>query len=582
MKNLLVKISIAVSLLLLNQISVFAFYSDVPENHKYYDGIKTLYEFGRLPVEKANQIKPDEILTRKEFYKLLLTYGMAELTEEVNLPYSDIKNDSPYATYIQTAINLKILKPSGENPKFEPDKIIRKHEALKIMFETLGVGNNYFLSKNDFPFTDVTVDSVMAPVAKKAADLKILEKDDPKKFKANKRLTKGELIDYLHKIRASTIRLNGVTQTKTTSINLNNYNDAEKELFQNESFATFLNVWESLQENYYYKDKLNDDELLLTAIKAMVEEASAKTGDKYTVFEKPSPASSILNKLDNEYEGIGIMIELIDDKITIVAPFKGSPAEEAGLKANDIIIKVDSTSVVGETLEIVSGKIKGERDTKVVITVQRNGKELEIPVTRKFISVNSVETKTMTNSSGKTIGYVSLINFSNKTYEEFKTKVTELTKEPVAGLIIDLRNNPGGYLDVSVNIISLFTKETKVAVNLEYPNNETEKYKTNGTGTFANYKVVILINEGSASASEIVAGALQDYKVAKVIGQQSFGKGSVQELKQYADGSILKYTISRWLTPNGQVINEHGITPDKVVKNVEDKDSQLEAALSEF
>lgn len=581
-KKLFFRILLTLTILIFQSFNVFAFYSDVPEDHPYFESIDTLYKLGRLPVEADNQFHPDEILTKAELYKLILTYGMANLSKEINLPYKDVDKDSPYATYIQTALDTHILKAPNETARFNPKQKINKKTAITTMFNSLGLGGNYFFTKEDFPFTDLSTESDLAPIAFKAGQLKILEKNDPKKFRRNKKITKAEAVDYLYKIKQDG------QQTITFTINTGSLtgNNDSNDLTDNPSFATLSDVWSSLKNKYLYNEEIKDDKLIFGAIKGMVSQVT----DKYTVFEEPSTDNGILSKLSTKYEGVGIIIELIDKKVTVVSPFKDSPAEKAGIKAKDIIVKVDGQSTENLTLEEVSAKIKGPSKSTVKLTVNRSGSELEFNVTREFIMVTTITQKILTSPSGKNIGYIDVMNFSISTYEEFVSAADELIKQNpagqpagLAGLIIDLRNNPGGYLDVAVKVTGLFVEKDKTIVKLENVNKEIQEYKNNQDGKLKNYKIVVLVNEGSASASEIMAGALQDYKTATLIGKKTFGKGTAQELKSYSDGSTFKYTVSSWITPNGTKINGTGITPDKIVDNTETStDNQLNAALAEF
>ena len=285
--------------------------------------------------------------------------------------------------------------------------------------------------------------------------------------------------------------------------------------------------------------------------------------------------------LESEYEGIGTVLEFIDGKVVVVSPIKNSPAEKAGIKPADIIKEVDGISVEGKTLEEVAAKIKGKAGTTVKITVQRDSETLTFEITRAKVSFNTVESE-VKKWGNKKIGYIELITFGEKSYEEFLEAANTILKEKPDGFIIDLRNNPGGFVDTAINILSLFMTEKKNAVIFEYADSSKTEFKTDGNGLLKGYKIVVIINKGSASASEIVAGALKDYKIAKIIGETSFGKGSAQEVRTYKDKSIFKFTISKWLTPNGTDISKVGITPDKVVSNPNGEDLQLQEALKEF
>ncbi|MFH1218799.1 MAG: S41 family peptidase, partial [Candidatus Peregrinibacteria bacterium] len=215
-------------------------------------------------------------------------------------------------------------------------------------------------------------------------------------------------------------------------------------------------------------------------------------------------------------------------------------------------------------------------------SIERNGHNLEFEVKRDFILYSSVQYQILQTNSGKNIGYIELWIFDENSTEEFTKAAEALVAEDVDGILIDLRNNPGGFMEDAINIISLFTATEKTATQLLFSDGSKEKFKTTGNGPLAEYETVVLINEGSASASEILAGALKDYGTAKLVGTTSFGKGTVQQLSEYRDGSIFKYTISKWLTPNGTDINKEGIKPDIKVTNTGSTDTQLKKALEQF
>lgn len=578
MKKYFIGIFAGLTLLLLQTTNVLAFYSDVPQTNQYYNSIKALYDLGRLPVESDNKFHPNDQLTKGELYKLIITEGMAPLSKTIELPYSDIDKDSPYATYIQTAIDTKILKLLPEQTAFGLNDKVTKVSALSTMFNSLGIGTNYFFSKADFPFEDITSDSYIAPLADKAAKLNILEPTAPTQFLQNKRITKAEAADYLYKIKQNVQPTMTITLTQTPNTTKNS--TAENDLTSNENFPTLVDVWSTMKSKYLYKDELDDDKLIYAAIKGMVSEAK----DKYTVFDAPSETANLLARLSNKYEGIGIIIELIDNKVTVITPFHNSPAEKAGVQGQDIITKVDGVSTEGLSLEEVSAKIKGPAKSSVKITISRAGKEMEFSIIRSSITIKRVNSKTLKTTSGKNIAYISLSDFGQGAEVEITNAANELIKNNPSGFILDLRNNPGGYVDTAVNILSLFTSEARTAVKMEFVDKHIEETKTEANGLLSGYKVVVLINEGSASASEITAGALKDYGIATLVGKKSFGKGVAQELRTYKDGSLLKYTVSNWLTPSGININKQGILPDVTIERGTDPkvDAQLNSALEQF
>lgn len=579
MKKSIIKILAGLTLILLQTTSVFAFYSDVPETNQYYDSIKALYDLNRLPVESDNLFHPDDQLTKGELYKLIITDGLQTPATDINLPFNDISKDSPYAPYIQTALNDKIIKAPSDDSPFGINNKVTKLSALTVMFNSLGIGTNYFFSKDDFPFNDIPVESSVAPLADKAAKLNILDPIAPNQFLQNKRITKAEAADYLYKIKQNGQATIIVTYTKTPDVNPSQ-NIATDDITTNQNFTTLETVWLTLRGDFLYKNKINDDQLLYAAIKGMVSEAK----DKYTVFYPPAAENNPISTLSSTFEGVGMIMELVDKDITVETPLPGSPAERAGIQAKDIITKVDGKSIAGLTLDEATAKIKGPAKSTVKLTVNRAGKEMEFSVTRELITLHRVSTKVLKNTNGKTIDYISLVNFGEGSAQEFAIAAKDLIKNKPDGIIFDLRNDGGGYVDQAVNIISLFTDQVKTALKMEFVDKHVEETKTDGNGLLKGYKVVILINEGSASASEITAGALKDFGIATLVGTKSYGKGVAQAVQQFQDGSTFKYTDSNWLTPNGNSINETGITPDVTIEKGTDPnvDVQLNSALSQF
>jgi len=563
------KLIIASILSFIVPLQAFAFYSDVPSDHQYYEEIKSLYDQGLLPEEDS--FKPDAFLTKGETYKFIVKYNNTPLSKKIDLPYADLSNNDPLAAYIQTAIDHQALKAFGKSNELGPNFNAKKQFVLQTMFNSLGIGVNYFFDQTAFPFEDTSAKSFLGPIAQRAADLGIFEAETPTKFKAFKNVTHAEAAYYLYQIHQydpadpSTIIVEKTVKGSPTK--------------ERDDLKTFLDAWDSIHNNYLYQDQIDDKELEFGAIKGFVN----RLNDSYTIFEEPSEATTLLNTLTSQVEGIGILIDTIDGRITIISPIKEGPAEKAGLQAGDVIIRVDDESVNGKTLEEVAQKIRGAAGTDVKITAQRNNAILTFTVTRAAVQVQTVEGEIL--KSGNTrVGYISISTFSKKTFSEFKDKVAELEIQSPGGYIIDLRNNPGGYMNVAINIISLFSEKKGTAVKTRYHNGEIEAIQmADIDAPLAGKRISILVNKGSASASEIMAATLQELGIAKIIGTQTFGKGTAQELAQYNNGGLLKYTVAEWLTPQGKSINGSGVTPDQVVENTDTTmDAQLEAALRDF
>ncbi|MFA5131067.1 MAG: S41 family peptidase [Patescibacteria group bacterium] len=324
-------------------------------------------------------------------------------------------------------------------------------------------------------------------------------------------------------------------------------------------FNLYWEVWDTLKQNYVDKIKIKDKDLFYGSLKGL----AASVGDPYTVFMDPKEAQEFTNDLAGTFEGIGAEVGMRNDIVTIIAPLDGMPAQKAGLRAGDKVYAIDGTSTIGMTVDQAVKAIRGQKGTKVVLTVIRNAgeKALDITITRDVIFVKSV--KTEMRSDG--IFVIRVTNFNDDTLGLFNSAVDEALAKKPKGIILDLRNNPGGYLDTAVAMASEWVEAGPVVVE-QFGENKRNEYPSNGRARLKNFPTVVLVNGGSASASEILAGALRDYKKASLVGEQTYGKGSVQTLKQMSDGSELKVTIAKWLTPGGDFINEKGLTPTIEVK----------------
>jgi len=339
----------------------------------------------------------------------------------------------------------------------------------------------------------------------------------------------------------------------------------------------FWDVWSLLASKYVDPQALDYKSMIYGAIRGMV----FSLEDPYTTFLTPKENKDFQNELEGVLEGIGAELTLRHDLITIVSPLKGSPAKRAGIQPEDIILKVDGVDTEEYTFEQAVMKIRGPKGTKVTLTIARSGHDepLEIEIIREVINVNSVEWEMKDD-----IAIIELNQFGDKTKVEFNRAINEILPQRPKGLILDLRYNGGGYLDGAVDIASEFIEEGKVVSVKKRNPEEDEVIYVNGRARVANIPLVVLINKGSASASEIVAGAIRDHNRGIIIGETSFGKGTVQEVANLIDGSSLRVTIAKWYTPNNVNISEVGIEPDIIVERTtedfeENRDPQLEAAL---
>lgn len=385
----------------------------------------------------------------------------------------------------------------------------------------------------------------------------------------------------------------GEFKTSSSKVERPNYRilNAANNQNKNIDFSLFWDAWNKVEQKFIDKNKLEPQKMLYGSIKGMV----SSLDDPYTFFLTPEENKQSKDDLGGKFEGIGAQLGLKDNQIIIVAPLKNSPAERVGIKAGDIILKVDDTSVKGWTLPQAVSKIRGDKGTKVKLSVARDGKELEFSVIRDQIIVESVElsyeSRKDCSAQCPKVAYLKINQFGENTNDEWDRKIDEILKEwrkkQVKGLILDLRDNPGGYLESSVYLANEFTPQGKLIVKQVSTTNTNRDYYAVRQGKLDDIPLVILINRGSASASEILAGSLRDNNRAKLVGEKSFGKGSVQEAVDLKGGAGLHVTVAKWILPKGDWINGKGIKPQITLENkipegntlTKEIDAQLEKAI---
>ena len=347
--------------------------------------------------------------------------------------------------------------------------------------------------------------------------------------------------------------------------------------------AEFWQVWNLLDDKFVSAsstDPLSNEERVRGAIKGLV----SAYKDPYTVFLPPEDASKFEEDISGNFSGVGMEVGIHEGVVAVIAPLPDSPAEKAGILAGDLIIRIDGATTEGMSIDEAVDLIRGEEGTTVTLTILREGSaELkEIAIVRATINIPTIDTELKDGAF-----VIRLYSFNALAEAEMQRALREYVESGTKKLVLDLRGNPGGYLQGAVSIASYFLDTGKVVVRENFGDGSDEQlYRSTGKTlrNFAPEKMVVLVDGGSASASEILAGALQEHGVATLIGAQTFGKGSVQELVRLGRGSSLKVTVARWLTPNGTSISDGGLTPDQVVeRTAEDfeagRDPQLDAAI---
>ena len=352
------------------------------------------------------------------------------------------------------------------------------------------------------------------------------------------------------------------------------------EIVTTADFAPFWKVWNTINEKYPKADEAIDQNRVYGAIAGLVDSLD----DPYSVFFDPKETKSFQEEISGNFSGVGMEVSMKEKVLTVIAPLKDTPAYRANIKPGDRILKIDQTVTSGLSLDAAIKLMRGEVGTTVILTIlhEEDKSPVEIKIVRDIINIPTLDTELRKDG----IFVIKLYSFSANSTNLFRKAMKEFVAAGTDKLILDLRGNPGGYLDAAVDMSSWFLSGDNIIVTEDYGNNkEPEIFRSRGYNIFnEKLKFVILINDGSASASEIVAGAMQDHGRAKLVGEKSFGKGSVQEAIKITPETLLKITVAKWLTPNGNSISEKGLTPDYEVeitrKDLEEKkDPQLEKAV---
>lgn len=338
----------------------------------------------------------------------------------------------------------------------------------------------------------------------------------------------------------------------------------------NTDFSLFWDAYGELHQYFVDPSKIDNQKVLYGAIDGMTK----SLGDPYTDFFNPSQAQIFQQDLSGSFEGIGVEIGIKKDLLTVIAPLPGTPGEKSGLKSGDIILKIDGKDATQMTADEAVNLIRGPKGTSVTLNIFRDSwtSAKDIKITRDTIKVDTIKWKLKNND----VAYIKINEFGQTLPSDFKKAALEILQSPAKKIVLDLRGNPGGYLDVAQTVAGWFLQPGQTVTMEDFGSKKAKQnYLAQGNAALANYPIVVLMDQGSASASEILAGALRDDRKVQLIGTKSFGKGSVQEVINLNGGSFLKITIAKWLTPKGNSISEVGLSPDIKV-NITDQDVQAQ------
>jgi carboxyl-terminal processing protease len=534
-------------------------YDDIPGDSPYFYAIEYLRKNDVFQGTKL--FKPDSIVTKAEFISYLVKLNSPKFKKEakVKLPFKDTVNSAWYAPYLAEAVRVGIM--TGNEGIINPDQPISVVDALTLLFHSrsIPIPRRYVGAVS---YTDLQRSEYAKAMVMRSIELGIVTPQRDDWFGLYRKMTRAETALMIYKMDLVDLRDPdaGLGSAATDS-----------------QLAKVNNAWKILLSGYVGKDTLDKSKLADAAIKGMVD----TLGDPYSVFMDENQNQAFSDEIGGQFEGIGAYIELKDNKdIAIVSPIKDSPAFKAGIKAGDIIRKVDDFDTKGASLVDVVTHIKGPKGTTVRMTLERDGQTVILDVVRDVVVVKSLEYEVVGN--GKYM-HIHLISFNENLLNDFKDVVDIVLGNPdIKGLVLDVRDDPGGLLDAAVGVLGYLLPNNSVAVNIQ-SNFYNYSQNTQGAGELSKYPMAILVNKGSASASEIVAGALKDYGAATVIGETTFGKWTVQEVNYFSDGSSIKLTIAKWLTPQLHSIQKNGITPDiAVTAGTDGSDPQMDRAIEEL
>lgn len=518
---------------------------------------------GAVAVTEVFQVGENAIVSRGDFVRsavILLGFDVGK-AKRAKLPFARPvpRNLLPY---VQAALERGALEAFGED--FLHARGITRGEAVQV----LAALKNLKPRESGARYGDVPKGGKQEAAVQVAVERGWLDPLRQNVFGAQRALTGQEATLLLRRVQGEAPISQKFQKTQTPVINIRLETVPAAELPREDVLRS---VWRIINQLYLYKkEKLKGEEAVYSAIDALVKSLK----DPYTIFMRPTPAQEFQTQMQGEVSGIGAQVEFIDGILTIVAPLPGSPAKKAGLLPGDQILEVGGEPLRELGFLEAVGKVRGPKGSVAKLKIRRNGSELEFSVERDAIRVPEIEL-----SYVKDIAVVRLVQFGQTTEKEFRSLLEKAQESHPQGIVLDMRDNPGGLLHAATVVLSAFLPEGSIVASIAAADETYDEVTASPPVVAADMPVAVLVNKGSASASEIVAGALQDAKRATVIGETTFGKGTVQQLIDFIDQSSLKLTVAEWLTPSGRKIEGKGITPDIHIEGRSDRDEQMLRAL---
>lgn len=582
-----------------------AAYRDIPDTSRIAPTLNRLIESGVL--EGKGFFRAESPVPHSMFWQIVVAetgFKPEFATFETPVPAGvDPKSDE--AQYLREAIRrgwLKVDEP------YDGLNSIKRSDAIRILVESKGIMPPKLVSSK---FRDLSSGisrlATYYPHIEAAYASGMLKDFQVDPFRPNDTLTRRELITWIEQwtangsLKESTLAPSAQNnrpqefpyqkrKASPPTINLSRpgitISNTDQGTINLSNKGLDLQVWEAvisqIESKYKFAENLTEEkraEMINAGIAGLVEALD----DKYSNYVIPEKSSEFLDGLEGQFDGIGAYVEMIDSNFTITSPIKGSPAEKAGLKAGDIVKAVNGEIVTGQSVQEIIAKVRGPKDSKVTLTIFREFEGAkDYDVSRGHITIPA-----LTLEFKNSVAIVGLHQFSRTSGQELVKMIdSEVLPKKPRGIIFDLRNNPGGFLTAAVSVGEIFLKDNQEIFTVEYKDKKTV-YKAKGNGLLADYKgtMVFLQNKGSASASEILTAMIKDYKMGKIMGTASTGKGTVQEIVSFTNGGNLKLTVAKWLSPQGNWIHEVGVLPDTEIadptpeEKLKDEDRQLDAAI---
>ena len=558
------KLSIGFLIFVIGANSTFAWFDDVGDELAP-NVIEFLQENG--VGESTQKFYPRRPIELAEFLAMgLALAGVAESDlPAANTPtrFTDISSADWFARQVAFAEELGILA-SVKGDRLVPRRTLRKGEATALGLKIFGIGVAPATDTEEFGFDDLRPSHRLFREISRALKMGVIEPTSDSNFGMMERFTRADAANLFFELanfhEGSTIIIrNGISSIP--------------------NWMLFEAIWKQIESKFLFEENIDESKMMYSALDGLVD----SLGDPYSDFLPPEETAATTGDLDGEFEGIGAYLSVSEEgEVLVVSPIAGSPAEAAGVKAGDIIIGVDGQSIQDFSSDQAAKLIRGPAGSTVELTIRRDGAERKISVTRAKVTIKSVETIFQNN-----VAIVKIAQFTAPTVPEFATAAAEIVAHRPSGIILDLRNNGGGLVNSAVAVMSHFLPKNGLVASQKHRaglENRDIEYRTSADPDLNNFKIVVLVNRGTASASEIVAAALRDNDLATIVGETTFGKGTVQEINFFADGTALKMTVARWLSPNEEEIQGVGIAPDVEVVDDEatEKDEPLEKALSLF